>query len=433
MTYTCLKLGAIALACAALSSPALAQATAEQLQRALEEARAAAQRAQAAAAAAEAALAKLQAAPAAAAGTTLVTTAVPNSAFSISGTIDLGPRSTSHSDPTRDKTELAFNNAATSLMFFKGSRKLGSGLTGSFSLEIDYNPTQSSTANGPPGSNAYQGTPFTGEQYVALTGGFGDVRLGSPNAGALIAAVTAQPFNTTLASGYSGTFGRLGTSGVSGINQFSGALVGRVIRHEKTLMYTTPVFSGLKASIEHAVGNDNAASPVGNTNQYTGLTAYYNQGPANVVYAFARESAGAIGAAGPTAAIGTPGAVVLPVNTKVSWHILGANYTFGAATLYGGVTSTRHDAAAPLEDSWSWNVAARYFFTPKLALLGNHVQRKSRLATAADGSLLGVGVNYLLDNNTMLYGRAESSSIDAVGTTRAQKQRVYAVGVQYKF
>lgn len=219
-----------------------AHATTEQLQKALIDAKQAAERAQAAAAAAEEVLARVQAAAKTQISTqpTANTAASTPSGISLTGNIDVGLRATTNTDGTKNKSELINNNASTSLIFFKGNKVLSDNLNTSFLLELDFNATQSSTTNGAAASNAFTGTPFTGEQYVALSGGFGDIKLGSPNASGLSAAVTAQPFSTNLGSGFSGTFGRLGTASVSGINQFIGALSGRIIRHEKTVMYTTP-------------------------------------------------------------------------------------------------------------------------------------------------------------------------------------------------
>lgn len=434
------EIAAIVIAGGALAPAARAQTSPEDLRQALAEARQAAERAQNAAAAAEAALAKVEAAqaqvqaqaqagamPAAPGGI------VPPSGLYFAGNVDLGVRSTSTSDRTKRKTELALNNASTSLIWFKGNRQLGPDLSASFLLELDFDPTRSSTANGAASNNAFQGTPFAGEQYLALTGTFGDIKLGSPNAGALIAAVNAQPYGTALGGGFSGTFGRLGTTSLSGINQFDGNAVGRIVRHEKTIMYTTPTWRGLKASAEYAFGNDNSATPAGNSNRYQGLTLYYTHGPAKFVYAYSNEKAGERPAAGPATVLGVVGAPALPAHSNVSWNILAGNYTIGPATIYGGFTTTQHHADVPLENSRSWNVALKYALSAKVALLANHVVRKSRRADIPDATMLGLGLNYSFDDDTNLYFRHEGSRIDALGRTASQRQDIYALGVQYRF
>ncbi len=428
MPIRCTTRAGATLVLATLIGPAFAQtATQQQLQNALDEARQAAARAQAAAAAAEAALAKAnQPAQTAAKADT------PPSGLYFNGNLDVGYRVSKYSDSTRNKSEWTFNNSSTSLIWFKGLKRFSNDTTASFLLELDVNPTQSSTANGAQASNAFQGTPFQGEQWLALEGRYGLLKVGTPNSGALLADVTAQPFGTTLASGYVASFGRLGTSPISGVNQFDGVTTGRIIRHEKTAMYTTPTFAGLKVNAEFSPGNSKSASIANNNNRYEAVSLQYSRPALNTIYSYTRVTAGRNAAAG-AAAPGAAPVAALPANTDIDWHFLAGNYTLGPVTVYGGYTVTKHHAPTPLEDSSSWNLAGKYTVTPSIDLMLNYVSRDTKLTTAGDASSLGAGLNYWWDKATNLYVRAEYVTIDAFGTTPSQKQGIAAAGLRYQF
>ena len=353
---------------------------------------------------------------------------------SLSGIIDMGLKKTSNSDATKNKTEFVQNNTSTSLLYFKGFKDLPNGMRASFLLESDFNPAQGSTANGSASSNAFTGTPFNGEQYLALTGAFGDLKLGSPNSAMLTADTTATPFGTQLGSAYNGNFGRLGTTTMSGVNQYDGNATGRVIRHEKTAYYTTPDFSGFKLGLEIAMANNNSTSIANNTNGERVVSLQYNAGPVNAIFVHATESAGSNGAAGPAANFAAASTVVsLPAGTDVTWNFLAANYKFGDATIMGGYSTTKQNSTPALEDSKSWNIAGKYSVTPQIELVGNYLVRNTNLTTAADAKLIAVGVNYLFDASTNLYARFEGQRFDAFGTTASAKQNIYAFGARYQF
>lgn len=429
---------------------AIAQITPEQLQQALKEARLAVESAQAAAAAAQAALATMQQQAqsqaeilAKAHETRAITppasqgNIVTGSGYGlgISGYLDVGVTRISHTDKSRDKTELTTGNTGTTLINFTGFKNFGDEYTASFLFELDPNPTQSSTANGSAAANAFRGTPFAGQQYIALSGKFGELKLGTPNSGSLSAGITSQPFGTGIGSGYSPGFGRMGGSAVSGISQFTGNTIGRIIRHEKTVMYSTQRWNGLKASIEYAPGNSNSPSLAGNSNRYTSFTAYYNKGNANLVFSHSMEKAGALGAAGPASSIGTVGNAVLPSNSHITWSIVGANYALGPVTVYGGYSRTRHKPASgnSLEDSNSWNIASRIRVTPKLSLAANFLKRKSNITNIASADLYAIGADYLFDSGVTAYLRLEGLRFDATGTSLRQKQNTFSSGIAYRF
>ena len=380
------------------------------------------------------------------------TASFAQSSVSITGVLDAGYKSTTHTDGTK-KANTVFNNGVSTSQFdFVGTTDLGGGLKAGFFMELDVNPSYSSTLNqASGGSAAFSGTPFTGQQVVSLEGNFGRVKVGSPDSSALDAGLVAQPFGTALGSGYSAGFARLGTASVSGLNQYVGGpnSSGRIIRSEKAVRYDTPAFSGFSGSFEYSAKNANSTTVTSNNNGFQALGLRYANGPLTVQYSNAKAEAGAVGAAGSMTTWGTAAANALAANQNVKWNLLGANYNFGATTVYAGYTTTK--ASDNTEDSKSWNIGAKYTIG-NIDLLANYLERKSNLAdvvssgvyTSANGlypkaKLTGLGANYNFSKTVLAYYRFERvqniSTVlgSASGNNLSQDQTVNAVGLVVKF
>jgi len=133
--------------------------------------------------------------------------------FSITGNVDVGYRAVNVDMNSQSKySGILNNNASTTAFFFQGKEDLGGGLTASFMAELDWNPVTSTSANQSSTSvqlsQVYTGTPFNGEQFLALSGGFGTVKFGAPNSPMLSVIGDSNPFGTAFGGGFSGTFGR---------------------------------------------------------------------------------------------------------------------------------------------------------------------------------------------------------------------------------
>ena len=368
------------------------------------------------------------------------TSAFAQSSFSITGNYDVGYTTVNVDKNGQAKAAaIAANGASTSAIFFKGQEDLGGGLSAIFLSELDFNATISNTANQNSSTSSfagtvYNGTPFNGEQYVGLQGGFGSLKLGSPNSPALDTSSTSQPFGTALGSGYSSAFGRLGTGTVSGLIQYVGAegSAGRIIRSEKAAVYTSPVFGGVTAQVEYSGQNDRGGWTA-NDNGVLGLSAKYNQGPLNVQFYQGKASAGNFAAStSGTLSSANMNANYLVANSSVKWNMLGANYNMGATTVYGGYTTTKSEGVTAdkrLEDNKSWNIAAKYVMG-KTDLLANYLVRKSNLTEAqayatsngdyaADAKSLGLGANYNFSKSTYVYYRYERiAGLNAAASTQ---------------
>ena len=381
------------------------------------------------------------------------TSAFAQSSVSIVGFIDSGYKNTRNDTQALKRSEISLNGTGTTAIHFRGVEDLGGGMKALFQAEIDWNPTQSSTLNGAPGAQFYAGTPFNGEQFLGLSGGFGSVKLGSPNGAGLETNAVAQPFGTALGGGFSSTVSRLGVTGLYGINQYVGGpnANNRIIRHEKTVRYDTPDLSGFGASVEYSFANANAPVTAGNTgnannnNKYQAIGLKYSNGPLNVRFSNTKATAdnvnfaaGSIGAGGLTVVNATN---LAPVGSVTS-NYLAANYTFGAATVYGGYTTTRTSTSSVVgaagENANSYNIAGKYAVSSQVALMANYVvikdKRAAGFAIDHNRKILGLGADYRLSARTALYARFEGYDNGAASTaTTGPKQSVYMIGVNHSF
>ena len=381
----------------------------------------------------------------------------------ITGTIDLGIQSRDAQDTTAKSVGLAKNSTTTSVMGFYGTEDLGGGLKAGFKLEWTLTPEASSSLNAagqtlPAASGSFfSGTPFNSEQFLSLSGNWGTVRAGEPNAAVFRAQGVSQPLGTGLGSGYhSTTFSRLGYVGGYGIGSFMGNANGsgstlRVIRHQKTMQYETPVMSGFSAMAEYSVGNDNKTSlNASNTPTFVGLLVNYSAGPLNVAAAYNKYSSGTNGITGNVNGAGTSGltltTISLGANADVTYQFLAANYTVGQNTFYTGMSNVR--ASNATEDSQSWNIAYKFAAAANLDFYANLVSTQSALSgsqllTLGNGTtvqatnnlnkkMLGLGADYRLSKRTALFARYESVDTNTDNTASGESN-ITAFGVRHQF
>jgi len=386
---------------------------------------------------------------------------------SIVGNIDVGYQVINAQDTLTNVTRLTNNGVSTSTLAFKGSEDLGNGLKIGFSLETTINPTDSSTQDGAPGyskagstgqtaaSGAYTGTPFNSEQFISLSGDFGTVRAGVPNAAVFRAQGVSQPFGTGFGSGYSSTYSRMGTQSRYTIGNYLGGSQGagntlRVLRNERTVQYETPNMNGLSGMVEVAFANDNFTSAAAtsdktfanNTPAFMGVLVNYSAGDLNVSAAYNSIKSGYYALPTNQSALETLGAADIAANTEVNYSILAANYKIGASTFYAGATNVK--ASNNTEDAQSWNVAYKYAMNANVDFLANLVSKSSSLPTSLantsaaptswnlNSKMIGIGADYRLSKRSNLYVRYENrdSNTDNAGTGETV---VTMIGVRHQF
>ena len=384
----------------------------------------------------------------------------------LTGNVDVGYRMTDVSNISGAKNSkfITQNNASTSTIGIAAVEDLGKGMKASFSGNADFAPAKNALQNSSTTNNGYSytGSFFNSQVFVGLSGDFGDVKLGVPNSPALSAANMSNPFGTALGGGYSDTFGRLGTNASVGINGYAGqATTARIVRHERTMIYTTPNMSGLSAQYEVSFKNGNATGTTANsdttgtnytsnTNGLASLSVIYNQGPLNAMY-YNGELSGPTNAAAGTISGTTLTANKITAGNKVKYTIASANYTVGAATAYVGMTTTKSNQSGTpsttitdKEDSKSTNFALKYAVSPQLDVMLNRVTRTSNQATDllllpnGNATLTGMGADYKLSKMTSAYYRYEKAGNVVVNggtatTNTYGNQTIQAAGLQVKF
>ena len=310
----------------------------------------------------------------------------------------------------------AGNNSSTSAVNITVVEDLGGGMKATGFIETNPNMNGSGTADGVAfplaGTagmiNGDSSAAFgNGQRFVGLSGAsWGGVKLGAANSAILgtIAGV-AQPFGTALGGGYSSSFSMVGIGAGT-----------RVIRTPNSARYDSPSFGGFAVSYELAFNNKNAA---GTTDVSTGVSvlgATYSAGPLNVAFVTGAATNGA-------------------ANNKDSQFALAANYAFGATTVYAGMTEGKSVVAgADNGKSSSLNFAIKHVMG-NVALMANTVSRKDKttgVVNPADGSLLGLGMDYSLSKRTTAYARYENfdttKASDAAG-----KRTAYSAGIRHTF
>jgi predicted porin len=347
------------------------------------------------------------------------TGAFAQSTVTINGTLDMGylnKKTQASATADTSVSTFAMNNTATSAVNISIVEDLGGGLRAAGFLETNPQVNGAGTssdgtllAGGGTVNGDSTATFANGQRFVGIsnTNSWGGLRMGAPNSAVLSAAAsTAQPFGTAMGGGYSTTFSVTG----------NGAGM-RDIRSANSARYDSPVFSGFSFNYALAFNNKDAA---GTTNVTTGVNVLglnYTAGPLNVAYANGAYKNGA-GAA----------------NTNTNVSTLSANYTFGTTTVYAGI----HNAKLELNSVETGKTSAMNFAVKhvmgNIALMANTVSRKDKLSATnpADGSLLGLGLDYSLSKRTTAYARYEAYDTNKASDA-AGKRTAYAAGVKHTF
>jgi hypothetical protein len=222
---------------------------------------------------------------------------------------------------------------------------LGNGLKATAFYAFDprslANDSLSTTNNtqGTAGATNQVGATVTGlardEMYVALTGGFGALKLGSPNSIGLGTQGDSSPLGTAMGSGYTGLA--------------SGSMINSVVqtRYNRSVRFDTPTMAGFTASVLYAPGNDVASAapstttsggltalPIPNSRAATEFGLKYVNGPLTASVAQIKQD-DQVNKTGYYS--GDQGAAAQPKATSAT--IYGINYMVGNTTLYVGGNS----------------------------------------------------------------------------------------------
>jgi predicted porin len=346
------------------------------------------------------------------------TASFAQSTVTLSGTMDLSYANVSGSATsklTEVNTVSSSIGSATSAINFNAVEDIGGGLKAQAFYAID------PRAN----INAAAGAVGRHEAYVGLSGGFGNIRLGSINTAAL------------QVNGVSNVFGTATGGAFTNIQQAAGG----AIRFDSSLRYDTPTFNGFSANVTYATGNSDATA--GGANQSaTDIGLSYSNGPLNIGFSSLQRSAS--DAQSEVTAVANTSFTVAAVaaREKSTFNSIAANYAIGNAKVFAGygkgeksspsvtaATAATSTATATSigQDTTMARIGATYTMGA-LTLLGQ--MSDLEIGTAAKRKATGLRADYALSKRTAAYAVYETYDS---GAASANKVDTAAIGVRHTF
>jgi len=245
--------------------------------------------------------------------------AFAQSSVTLSGNLDFAVGSFTGSQQIAKGTTITTSQAAatTSVINVSAIEDLGGGIKAQVWYGID------------PRGLANDGlAPGRDEVYAGITGGFGRIRLGSPNSLGLFAHLDSQPLGTGIGSGYAPI--GAGNGMISIVNT----------RYSRSLRYDSPAVMGFTGAFMYIPGNDRARDgglpPSANLPENRPGMEYavrYSQGPLNASLTMVQQS-GDKYSSGAAILPDDPVTKIAPQSTSVT--LLAANYKIADTTLYAG-------------------------------------------------------------------------------------------------
>lgn len=328
------------------------------------------------------------------------TGALAQSSVTIKGTFDpslVSQKNTYGNGNSVTQTGLQNNRQGTSQITFLGTEDLGGGLKANFLYEGDFNATQQAgTANGIGNGG--------GEVFVGLSGGFGSLKLGSPNTPTLTAQAASNPFGTKIGSGF-------------------GAMNSGKVRNNSTIRFDTPSFSGFSAAIAYSTqtkADTNPATAVAAAGAHTDIGLSYANGP--LVVGYSNYKVAGVGAAAS--------------NTLNNAYV---TYDLGVAKLGAGYFTEKDGAAASASvvsgatNSQAYNLSVSVPMGA-VTLMANYGKKNDKAAANNDRTVTAVGAKYDLSKRTSAYARFVTDKTDGtVNAVLAAKSTYTIFGLQHNF
>lgn len=325
----------------------------------------------------------------------------------VTGTLDATYRSSkteTTAGTTVNSTRIGKDGIGTTGFTLSGSEDLGGGLKADFLVETNFSVADTATE----GSG---GTYGTGQTFVGLSGSFGSVKLGAPNAPTLsIQAARGASFSTKDAGRAS-----LGAGGYSTLMGLS------VTRFDSSIGYTSPNFSGFTVGLLYSPKSDDGATPAAGALSDVGL--FYANGPiAAGVSKFARE-------------IGGGDTVTKAVTDKsdLTSYYVSYDFKFAKFTLGGHSYKATNAAGTDTADNAGMNLAADVPLSPALTLTANIQKLDDKLVGNVDSTMTGLGVQYALSKRSVTYARYVVEKADNTGAAVVKDASHLLVGLRHNF
>jgi predicted porin len=295
--------------------------------------------------------------------------------------------------------------SATSVIRFIAVEDLGGGMKATAQYNLD------------PRTFSNDGTAMgRDEVFMGLSGGFGNIRLGSPNSPTLATFLASSPLGTGVGSGYVGL--EFGNTAVP--------------RYNRSVRYDTPNMNGLTLSAVYVPGNDEAntasaaANGIPNARASSELGAAYSNGALNINLAYRTIDAADYNAT-PFALRTTNGAVwfdtfaaTATAGAKSTWTSVAANYKFGSTTLYAGMNDGKTNGAL---DTKGNRVAVKH----NMGAIDLIAQYATQKTGATEHKVTGLRADYSLSKRTAAYAGYENYDFGATD------RKITSVGVRHAF
>jgi predicted porin len=363
------------------------------------------------------------------------TGAFAQSTVTIDGYFDRGYTITNNTDNTRD-SKLVGSSAGTTTLGVKVRETLTGGLSVGASFNTDFadsaGANQDSTAT--TASSIQTGGFANSQSFLDVTGGFGVIRLGTPNNFTLTNAISvASPaFSTAVGSTYSSAFSianGIGTGTVGSVNLAvqQGAISStsnagvRAIRISNTVQYSSPSFNGLTVHAGYTQKNQNGGTGTDTVGVTEGAVRY-TAGPVDAMLSSIKYSVGST----------SPLNGGLTANSNNTQNLMGVAYTvMPGLKLHAGVGS--FSSSTGLHKGSSQQLGVSYT-TGAFDLMAQMAQVNDKATTNVDRKMVGLGVNYNLSKTARVYVRYDNINYgDNVAATAGSKVNRLALGVSKAF
>jgi predicted porin len=268
-----------------------------------------------------------------------------------------------------------------------------------------------------------------------LTGGFGEVKLGSVNNELLTAAtgVAAPGFSTGIGSSYSSSWSIFNGVGTGNSGAFIAGLLSpaavaadkggvRGIRQANTIKYISPDFNGVKFAYGKAAKNNTGT---GDTAGFTDMSLRYTNGPVDVMYASLKIDTNTTDTAVTQVAAG-----VTAVGKSYTHSLLGATYTLGALKLHAGTGGTKSDEATV---KTSGTVYGATYTMGQWDLMAQQGKADDKGTSNFDRKMTGLGVNYNFSKTVRAYVRYDSLNLNTAAASSGSEIKRTAVGASMSF
>jgi predicted porin len=329
--------------------------------------------------------------------TLAATGAFAQSTVTMSGVMDFAAASVSGTQANVKGTTISqsLGQSATSVIRITAVEDLGGGMKATAHYGLD--PRGLSNDAAPLGRD---------ELFVGVSGGFGNIRLGSPNSIGLTTFLAGSPLGTGVGSGYAAT-----------------AMDYSNIRYSRSARYDSPAFSGVTLSVLYAPGNDQAvttgapAQLIANARNVTEIGLRYANGPLTVAFANVAQAA----QTNATAA------------AKTSSNILAASYALGATVLSAGWNDGKAlAAAATAQKSTGYRLGVAHTMGA-ITLGASQAEQKTNLIKE---TVTGLRADYALSKRSAVYAGYEiwdNKKATMTDKVNSGDRKIMSIGVRHAF